>query len=193
MKEVNENHSWEMCIVLCVGFLFGCTPGSEMDKKPVKTVCFLRFHNDNEFSYKSKDEFQFPIEESEIKKQKEYYKVYYNNDGNYYKADFVKNGKINEVYLFDSKGRVLESQKKDVVNKWSYGDNKKIMSVIKGSVPSEYELYKYEDDKLLKRERYGLTNVLLEYTVYDHSAWKYRTYDKNGKLIGEGEMVHIGK
>ncbi len=182
-----------LCLMLCIVALSSSALTCKTTKNQAQIRYFVRFHNDNEYLYSFKDEFEFPMEEDEAKKSDKYYKVYYGPDGKYYKAELFKNGQLEETYLFDSQERIIQSRENNIMRMWCYGENEKILVIIEGTRLSEYWVYSYEGDKLLKLTKYIPSDVILEYTVYDHNNWRYKTYDITGDPIDEGRMVGIGK
>lgn len=179
-------------LILCIVALSSITLGCKMTKNQAQIRYFDRFHNDNIYLYTFKDEFEFPMEEDEAKGSDKYYKVYYGPDSKYYKAELFKNGQLKETYLFDSQERIIQSRENNIVRMWCYGENEKILVIIEGTRISEYWVYSYEGDKLIKLSKYIPSDVMLEYTEYDHDAFRYKTYDITGKLTHEGHM-RIGK
>lgn len=182
-----------LCVVLSAGALTGIPSSSKMTTNQTQIRYFDRFHNDNVYLYSFKNEFEFAMEPNEVETSDKYYKVYYGPDGKYYKAELFKNGEVKETYSFDSHERVIRSTQRNVVHVRSYGENETILLIIEGTRLSEYWVCSYEGDKLIKVTKYIPSDVILEYTVYDHENWGYKTYDITGDLLDEGRMVRPGK
>ena len=180
-------------VIISLAVATNSTTSNNLGENMDSIKYFHRFHNDNEYLLSYKEEFEFLLNEQDVHRTDKYYKVYYGSDGKCYKADFFENGKYKRGYIFDSKERVLRILEEEIVNIWDYSDNRKMKFVLRKGEFQEYQLYQYDNNKLSKITRFKPGRDIFEYTIYNYSSWNFKTYDKEGKLIHQGGMVHMGK
>lgn len=183
-------------LIIYIVFLLGLGMVREGNIKHAQITMryYSRFHNDNEYLYSSKGEFEGIMNEELVKKTTErYYKVYYGSNGKYYKAEMhYPAHNIHGTYFFDDEERMVWYKEGDKTEIWNYGQEVKTLVVVEDGGLKAFIEYTYEGEKLEETVRYEPVNVMLEYIEYDHKTMRYRKYDKLGEFVEEGKMV-VGK